>query len=132
MKRLYLPKTKRLASNEQFKAVMAGNRRAADGLLTIYVAGNDCGYSRVGVSVGKSFGKAVVRNRLKRLLREAFRQCQDRIPTGLDYVLMFNPRLKEKLDKSGGAKRTIQKLAIEQVKTSFLALVKAAADKNSR
>jgi ribonuclease P protein component len=111
MKRFSFPKSKRLVSNRQFKAVLAHRRRFSDGLLTLYVAANDCGYPRLGVSVGKSHGNAVVRNRIKRLLREAFRQCQQQIPQGYDYVLMLD------------AQRTSDRQpTFEQIKTSFLAL----------
>ena len=121
MKRFCFPKTKRLVTNRDFKAVLAGNLRFSDGLLTLYVAENDCGYSRLGVSVGKTCGGAVVRNRLKRLLREAFRQSQGRIPAGFDYLLMISPQCP---------KEALRQLTFEQVGTHLLALVAATAKKS--
>ncbi len=129
MKRFSFPKKNRLVTNGQFKAVLARNLRFTDGLLTLYVAENDCGYPRLGVSVGKSCGNSVVRNRLKRLLREAFRQSQGWIPAGFDYLLLISPQWSKKLDKSAGPKEATRQLAFEQVKASFLALVNAAVGK---
>jgi len=120
---LSLPKRKRLASNRQFKAVLDRGRRAGDHLLTLYLAPNRCGYPRLGVSVGKSAGGAVVRNRLKRLLREAFRQSQDRIPQEFDYVLMISPALARKLKRPGTGARTLAALDLDRVQESFLSLV---------
>ncbi len=126
MKRLSFPKKKKLVSNTQFKAVLSHKRRRrfSDRVITLYIAENDCGYSRLGVSVGKSHGNAVVRNRLKRLLREAFRQSQEEIPAGFDYVLMIS-RSWGKSDKSG-PKEAVKQLTFEQVRASLLALVNKA------
>jgi ribonuclease P protein component len=123
LKRLSFGKNKRLVSSEQFKAVLSCNLRARNDLLTLYIAKNNCGYPRLGISVGKSYGKAVVRNRLKRLLRETFRQSQNQIPPAFDYVIMFSPRLAKK-DQSGSSADTIKNLNIQKIKSSFLALVK--------
>ncbi len=121
------PKEKRLVNNRQFKAVLARGLRLSNGLLTLYMAENDCGYPRLGVSVSKSCGNAVVRNRLKRLLREAFRQSQDRIPAGFDYLLMISPPRFLAKARAGAKKSRTGKAArlptFEQVKDSFLALV---------
>jgi ribonuclease P protein component len=125
LKQFSLSKKKRLISNNQFEAVLARNVRVANGLLVLYVAENDCNYPRLGISVGKSCGGAVQRNRLKRLLREAFRQSQDRIAPGFDYLLMISPQLSKKLNASS-SKETMRQLKFEQVKTSLLALVDAA------
>ena len=129
MKQFFFSKKKRLASNKQFEAVLARNVRVANELLVLYVAENDCGYPRLGVSVGKSCGGAVQRNRLKRLLREAFRQSQDRIAPGFDYLLMISPQLSKKLNKSINSKEAVRQLKFEQVKASFLALAAAAVEK---
>ncbi|UCE99329.1 MAG: ribonuclease P protein component [Planctomycetota bacterium] len=126
MKRFSLPKSKKLVSNKQFKAVLARNLRVSNGLLTLYICENDCGYLRLGVSVSKSCGNAIVRNRLKRLLREVFRQYQDQIPLGFDYLLMVSPNCVKKLDKSPDPKEAVRLLTFEKVKTSFLALVDRA------
>jgi len=125
LKRFSFSKKMKLVTNAQFKAVLARGLRVSDELLTLYMAENDSGHPRLGISVGKSCGNAVVRNRLKRLLRESFRQSQDQIPAGFDYLLMISPSL-EKKEKSTVFKRTINQLTYGQVKNSFITLVDKA------
>jgi ribonuclease P protein component len=136
LKQLAFPKSRRLTSNRQFKAVLDHGRRAGDGLLTLWTAPNDCGHPRLGISVGKSYGKAVVRNRLKRLLREAFRRSQDRIPQDFDYVLMMSASLLRKLKRTDGGEGILASLTLGQVQESLLSAVGALfgdrADRENR
>jgi ribonuclease P protein component len=121
MKRFSFPKKKRLVSNSQFKAVMARGWRLSNGILMLYMAENDLEYSRLGVSIGKSHGNAVARNRLKRLMREAFRQNRDRIPAGFDYLLMISPEWRKK----SNVEKITKLPTFEQIEASFLALAKS-------
>lgn len=54
-----------------------------------YVRKNQLMFNRLGVSVSKNVGKAVVRNRYKRLVREFFRLNQQQLPFGFDLVFII-------------------------------------------
>ncbi|MFZ0034562.1 MAG: ribonuclease P protein component [Sedimentisphaerales bacterium] len=127
--RFAFPKSKRLLTNRQFKAVFDSNRRFTNGFLVLFVSTNDCSYPRCGISVGKSCGNAVMRNRLKRLLRAAFRQNQDKIPAGFDYVLMISPKRSKNINDKKVNRENVKYPIFEQVNASFLALVAAAVGK---
>lgn len=58
--------------------------------VMVEVRRNTNGHARLGITVSKRFGKAVLRNRFKRVVREAFRQCKDRLLQGID--LNVKPR----------------------------------------
>jgi len=129
LKRFSFPKKKRLLSNREFKAVLTNGLRANDDLIVLYMAENDCGYPRLGVSVSKWCGGAVVRNRLKRLLREAFRQNQYEIPAKFDYLLMISPQWAKQFDKPGNIKKALTCLSLERLRAEFLTLVRTVVDR---
>lgn len=79
-------KTHHLRSEADFERVYARKCKAADGVLLLFVDRNDLSLTRIGLSVSKKHGGAVVRNRLKRLLREAFRLMRQDLPVGIDLI----------------------------------------------
>jgi ribonuclease P protein component len=71
-----------------FRRVYERRRSASDAWLLIYGCENGLPYSRLGLSVSRKVGRAVHRNRLRRLFREAFRLTRQSMPTGLDLILI--------------------------------------------
>jgi len=133
MKRFSLAKSKRLVTSTQFGAVVARKQRFTDGLFVLYVAENDCKISRLGIAINKSIGSAVVRNRLKRLIREVFRINQHDIPQGFDYLFTFSSHWQDKLSKYTVSDEIISKsikgLGLEQVRNSMINLIAKAFKK---
>jgi len=64
-------------------------------LMVLYVAPNGQEITRIGISTSKRIGKAVVRNRVKRLIRESVRQYLPGIPGGRDLVFTARPAIAE-------------------------------------
>lgn len=81
------PKAVRIRKTAEFDRVFATAVHAADGVLVVNAARNELGLTRLGLSISRKYGPAVVRNRWKRLIREAFRRARARLPVGLDLVI---------------------------------------------
>ncbi|MCL6627074.1 ribonuclease P protein component [Alicyclobacillus shizuokensis] len=82
----------RLKQNRDFRRVFNRGRSAAARRLVVYWCPNRLGTFRVGFSVSKKVGKAVERNRLKRLLRECFQRRQEELAgRGVDFVVVCRP-----------------------------------------
>jgi ribonuclease P protein component len=88
-----LPRAMRITRDADFQRVYKRRCSARDDALQLCVCENELPHPRIGLSVGRKWGKAHVRNRLRRLYREAFRLTRTRLPGGIDYV--FIPRRSE-------------------------------------
>jgi ribonuclease P protein component len=108
------PQSHRLKTPPEFKRVYDRKRSASDDLLVVYAGENDRPHPRLGVSVSRKVGGAVVRNRVKRLFREAFRLTQHELPAGVDFILI--PRVGVEPD-------------LERLKASLVRLARQAARK---
>lgn len=88
----------RLTKDAEYRAVFAYKVRKGRGALTVFVAPRAQGGHRLGLSVGKRVGGAVVRNRVKRMIREAFRHEVSGFPVrtgGAGYDIVVSARTHE-------------------------------------
>jgi ribonuclease P protein component len=86
-------KRRRLSRSADFERVYREGRSHASRYLIVYAfpRSEDDEPPRLGVSVGRKLGGAVQRNRVKRLLREAFWARADELAPGLDFVIVARP-----------------------------------------
>ena len=82
------PKSLRLLNRSDFQRVFNKRKSVASKSMVVYAARNSLPHSRIGLVVSRKVGNAVVRNRWKRHLREAFRQQQHTLPQGWDFVVL--------------------------------------------
>ena len=104
----------RLTRSADFDRVYRQGRSRANRYLVMYAfprAAED-GEPRLGVSVGRKVGGAVERNRVKRLIREAFRAAADQLPAGHDFVVVARPDAGELARERGepGIERALREL----------------------
>ena len=81
------PREARLVRRSEYDAVYRAGKRRSSSHFTIFVRANELPLSRFGFSIKKALGGAVVRNRIRRRLREIVRCHRQEIPTGWDFVL---------------------------------------------
>jgi ribonuclease P protein component len=84
-------RTRRLSGEKAFGAVFDARMKKNAGALAVFSRPNDLARTRLGLSVPRRVGTAVVRNQIKRRLREAFRLGQHDWPPGYDVVVVVRP-----------------------------------------
>ena len=85
------PKSHHLRKPAEFSAVYDAKVRESRGPLLIYALPNTLGHPRIGLSTSRKVGTAPRRNRIRRMLREAFRLMQHDLPSGYDLVVVVRP-----------------------------------------
>lgn len=103
----------RLSRSADFERVYRQGRSIANRHLVLYAFSNRAGpQTRLGLSVSRKVGGAVERNRVKRLLREAFAQVEPELQQGHDVVVVARPPARELAEREGveGVTRSLAEL----------------------
>ncbi len=100
------PKRGRLSRSAEFERVYRQGRSVGNRFLVLYSfprasAGEPADGTRLGVSVSRKVGGAVDRNKVKRLLREAFVTLSDQLPPDQDVVVVARPEVRELAEREG-------------------------------
>lgn len=95
MKPFSLTKNERIRKTSEFKRIFSEGKRYQTENFLIILHPNQYERRRLGIVVSKKIGKAVVRNRIKRLLREFFRLNKPKFPESSDLLFVVKKRLEK-------------------------------------
>lgn len=86
-------KENRIKSKNVFQIVYKTGRSVVDSMSVMYVLANDEKNIKIGFAVGKKMGNAVVRNRVKRLMREVFRHRRSELKDSIHIIWVARKKL---------------------------------------
>jgi ribonuclease P protein component len=84
-----------LKKYKDFKRVYTSGKSYARKSLVLYTYNNNITWSRVGFSISKKIGKAVVRNKIRRRLKEILRKNNNNIKNGYDLVFIARTNINK-------------------------------------
>lgn len=84
-----------LPKKRDFEAVFKEGITLTSRHLVIYAKKNDFNYNRLGISISKKIGRAVKRNKIKRLLREAMKKVIQNLTSNYDFVIISRTAAKD-------------------------------------
>ena len=109
-----MKKTKMLKKNYEFKNILQKKNYYGGKQIEIFIAQNRQGINLLGIAVSKKIANSVQRNRVKRYVREAYRNIEDQIKEGYSIVILW----KKKVD--------VEKANYHDIKKDLLAIFKNA------
>ena len=92
----FMKNTEPLKKNQEFQTIYKKGRSVADRKLVLYKLENHTAVNRLGISVSKKVGNSVVRHRIKRIVKEAYRLGEDEFLTGFDLVIVARGQAKDR------------------------------------
>ncbi len=100
--------------NRDFKRLYYKGGCIGSDIIVVYYKRNSHSCNRLGITVGKKIGGAVVRNRIKRLIRESYRLSEENMYLGYDIVIVARSKCAEADFKAvnGSLKRILKKTGI--------------------
>ncbi|MDI6619235.1 MAG: ribonuclease P protein component [Clostridiales bacterium] len=107
-------KAEKLKKSYEFKAVYNKGKVYSNNLLVLYIVKNNAGYNKAGFSVSKKVGKSVVRNKVRRRIRECYRLNSNRLKSG--YNMVFISRVQAR----GALYREIENAMISLFKKALV------------
>jgi ribonuclease P protein component, eubacterial len=104
---------KRLKKNKDFQVVFKQGKSFANRQFVVYVLKQDSqAFSRLGLSVSKKMGNAVMRNHIKRYIKEMFRGLVDKLEPGTDYIII--------------SRRPVRTMSYQEMEKSLIHVLKRA------
>jgi ribonuclease P protein component len=116
-----------LKKNYEFQRVYGRGRYASSRTLVVYVLANRSGTRRMGITTSRKVGKSVVRNRIRRLIRENLRGMMGSLPLGRDIVVVAR-----KADESAGFESVGQELRLLFARLGLMDKTAAKERENAR
>lgn len=107
-----MDKIGRLKKNYEFKYVYNRGKVYSNNLLVLYIVENKGQYNKVGFSVSKKVGKSVIRNKVRRRMKECYRLNCDNLKKGYNMVFISKVRARE------ASYREIEKAMLSLLKKS--------------
>lgn len=107
-----LKRQNRIYENKDYNFIYKNGKRIAGKYIIIFIRKNTLNINRFGIVCSKKVGKAVIRNRAKRQLREIIRKNMDQLHTGYDIILI--------------CRSSIRGEAFKDIEKDFLNLMKRA------
>ncbi|MDP4119017.1 MAG: ribonuclease P protein component [Bacillota bacterium] len=91
-----MKKTLSITKNGLFRRLYSKGKSAAYFDMVVYTMKNGAGQNRLGITASTKIGCAVVRNRIRRRIREAYRSIEDNVLPGVNIVVVARSSIKDR------------------------------------